>query len=153
MRLHHALFAIVLVAVAFAAGRATLAEEPEPKAVVAQRYTVEVHESALGFVHGDGTTIIELYFPADGIVCNVQGHHLAGVVMNAFHGECRHGLFGEAAKVLETTEALPPPEEIEVPAKLYARIKALAELTRERRTTETELRRDLVASGLFGETR
>ena len=92
--------------------------ETEPVAqetVRAYRYKVEVYDSPLHYVHRAGRWIEEIYFPDQGVVCNVDfGGFFGGPSrLNAFSSGPRNG-----------EEAL---EEIEVPADLAADIIDMAQ--------------------------
>ena len=97
-----------------------------------------------------GRTIVELHFPDAGIVCNVAEAQMQGVVMSAFYGAPRNVLNPQVLKMLgDQAPKQADPEVIEIPVKLYARIRALAEITRDRAAYATKLKQDLAASGLF----
>ena len=75
---------------------------------------------------------------------------MQNVVMNAFYGERRSKLDTGVRKLLaHNAPTATEPERIEIPTKLYLRIKKLADITRDRAEFATELKADLAASGLL----
>ena len=118
--------------------------------VTAHRYEMVVYDSAMDFVHAHGRTIVELHFPHAGIVCNLEGAPMQGVVMNAFFGEPRFRLDAQVIELLgDKAPKQSEPEEVELPASLFVRIKNLAETQRDLNEYASELKKDLGDTGLF----
>ena len=153
--------AALLLGLAIGAAAPVLAEDKSPAppgvavedpdaTVTAHRYETVVFDSAMDFIHAAGRTIIELHFPDSGIVCNLGDAPTQNVVMNAYYGERRDVLDPQVMKMLgDQAPKQGEPEIIAVPARLYVRIRMLAEITRDRAEIATKLKADLAASDLL----
>jgi hypothetical protein len=137
---------LMLVLAAIAATVLASRAEDAPAPVKAVRYRVRVVESALEATHGGGTWIEELYFPAKGVVANVENdyNHENGVaVVHAFYGAMRN----KSRELLGGPAMEVPTEDVEVPAALAERIFALAELTRRLGDEQRALAEAALAAG------
>lgn len=145
---------VIGAALAYTAAAPGLGQENEgpvdpPRTVTAHRYEVVVHDSAMDAIHDFGRTIVELWFPDAGIVCNLDGGVFEPDSMHAFYGASRHGLPRSVREALgDAAPPRDPPVEVQVPVALFERIRELADLTRQRREMERKLRADLAAGDL-----
>ncbi len=94
------------------------------QAIRALRYRVFVYDSPLHVAHRAGRWIEEIYFPEQGVVCNVDAPMGRTMVVNAFSGPIRNNVFLHPH---DENVSEQPVEEIEVPADLAEEIFAMAE--------------------------
>jgi hypothetical protein len=123
--------------------------------VRAQRYHVFVGDGFYGAMRGVGSETVELYFPDQGVVANVQwdfdevararGTLRDVPVVHAWYGPSRYSPY----PVLGQSEAPPPPEEVRVPRDVADLVFAAAERRREMGRVGLQAGGALVAAGLF----
>ncbi len=124
-----------------------------PATVRALHYRIKVYDSELAVLHNSGRWIQELYFPDQGIVCNVvvdreataNGELRRYHRMHAFHSPIRN----KYRLQFHEKERTAPATEVRIPQARAQKIFELAELTRRVRQAERTLGSDAFASGLL----
>lgn len=129
---------LLLLSVAFLAGRMTFAEE-KPETVKAKRYSIVYAESALDLTHGGGRWVTEIFLPEAKVAAMLVFEYPNRPVLHAWPAEKpRNDLVGFTGRKPS------PIEEIEIPAGLAKEIVALAALTKKQQEETRRLGRSVV---------
>ncbi len=155
------LTAALLCAVCFAGMSALSWAEESPATTVVQvpetvralRYRIKIYDSELAVLHNSGRWIQELYFPDQGVVCNVvvdieateKGELRRYHRMHAFYSPIRN----KYRLQFHEKERTAPTQEVQIPYARAQQIFELAELTRRLRQAERTLGAAASASGLL----